>query len=378
MLATQLVARGFDVLQASDVEEALSHFKKKPARLLVTDIILPDGTGYDLITKVRALPEGKDLPLVLMSDLPKSPGERAHAKSVYNSLAVLVKPFPITTLIEILLQAFNLKEFDLQPGLSSFDESVRGKIIEGEIHTTTFSKLFCHFYRSGATGVLRMERGNDHREIFFVKGQPVFAGSNIEKEGVGQHMMQMGQLKLADYQRALEVQRYGGGKFGENLVDLGVMSEETLYKTLRFHLREKILAAFGWCDGRYEFKYTDDFVKKVEQFNFNAYDLILTGVRRYYTVETLKGELMRLWDLPLQVTDFGRKAQHHWKLRPPEQRIFDRFNGTTPLREIIESEEGKTQAAALAIVYTFLLLGVVEICLSRAGDGGHSGAQASA
>ncbi|MCB0218755.1 MAG: response regulator [Chrysiogenetes bacterium] len=375
VLATQLASRGFKVHQASNVEEAVASFEAAPAGLLVSDVILPDGTGYDLISRLRNLEGAADLPLILMSDLPKSPGERAHAKSVYNALAMLVKPFPLNTLIDVLRQVFDINERDALPSLSSLDESVRGKIIEGEIHPTTFSKLFCHFYRSGATGVLRMDRGPEHREIYFVKGQPVFAGSNVEKEGVGQHMMQMGQLKLVDYQRALEIQRYGGGKFGENLVDLGIMSEETLYKTLRFHLREKILAAFGWREGRYEFKFTDEFVKKVEQFNFNAYDLILTGVRRFYPVETLRGELLKLWEMPLQVTDYGRRAQHHWKLRAPEQRIFDRFDGTTPLKEIIESEEGKTQAAALAIVYTFLLLGVVEVRLSRAGD---PGAQASA
>lgn len=378
VLATQLASRGFLVHQASSVEEAVDAFEASPADLLITDIILPDGTGYDLITRLRTIAGNEKLPLLLMSDLPKSPGERAHAKSVYDALAVLVKPFPLTTLIEVLLQVFDLKEQDLAPALSSLDESVRGKTIEGEIHTTTFSKLFCHFYRSGATGVLRMDRGPEHREIYFVKGQPVFAGSNIEKEGVGQHMMQMGQLKMIDYQRALEVQRYGGGKFGENLVDLGIMSEETLYKTLRFHLREKILAAFGWREGHYEFKFTDEFVKKVEQFNFNAYDLILTGVRRFYPVETLRGELLKLWELPLQVTDYGRRAQHHWKLRAAEQRIFERFDGATLLKDIIDSEEGKTQAAALAIVYTFLLLGVVEIRLSGAGSDDKRGNQASA
>lgn len=369
VLATQLVSRGFEVRQAGNVEDAVASFAEKAADVVISDIILPDGTGFDLVTRVRASGAAETLPLVLMSDLPKSPGERAYAKSVYNAVAVLIKPFPLTTLIEVLRQTFDLKEQDLRQVTSNLEDEVRGKTVEGEIHATTFSKLFCHFYRSGATGVLRLERGAEFREIYFVKGQPVFAGSNIKTEGVGQHMMQMGQLTLVDFQRALEVQRYGGGKFGENLVDLGVVSEETLYKTLRYHLREKILAAFVWGEGKYKFQYTDDFVQKVEQFNFNIYDLILTGVRRSYSADTLHGELAKLWGMPLQVTDYGRKVQHHWKLRPPEQRIFDRFDGQVPLKEIIESEEGKTRVAALAIVYTFLLLGVVEIRLAKGNSG---------
>jgi DNA-binding response OmpR family regulator len=52
-LARALSRRGFDVTTANNVENGLTHLRAKRFGAIVCDIILPDGTGYGLMSEAR-------------------------------------------------------------------------------------------------------------------------------------------------------------------------------------------------------------------------------------------------------------------------------------------------------------------------------------
>lgn len=360
VLAESLARRGFDVKGAGSAAEARKLLGSGEIDALVTDVILADGTAYDLISELRGSGHGADLPVVLMSNVSKSSGEREFARRRYRALDFLIKPFPVEALINPLGKVLGIAPEDLGVRHAPVDDSKRGRKLAGELHETTFSKLFCHFHLSRSTGTLRLSREESERQIYFVSGSPVFATSNAPTETLGRHLLGMGWINTEQYQRGLEEHRKRRQRFGETLVEMGVVPAEELYKAIRFHIREKILAAFGAGSGHYEFEHGDAFLESIDNLDYNPYDLFLTGVRRFYPPDLLARELSKLYNIPLSLSERGKKvAATGFALSAEETRVFSLFQEGHSLSSILEERPDRA-AVALPMLYIFLLLGVLE------------------
>src|SRR5688572_12339497 len=64
-----LSAAGAHVQTALSVQEALDSFQGAPPDVLVSDLSMPGATGYSLIKRVRGLPNGRDVPAVVVTAL---------------------------------------------------------------------------------------------------------------------------------------------------------------------------------------------------------------------------------------------------------------------------------------------------------------------
>lgn len=68
-LSEFLVTEDFDVVCASDGEDGISKAINEKPDLIILDIILPKKDGYEVIKEVKAFPETKDVPIVLLTNL---------------------------------------------------------------------------------------------------------------------------------------------------------------------------------------------------------------------------------------------------------------------------------------------------------------------
>jgi DNA-binding NtrC family response regulator len=84
------------VIEAESVAEALRRFSEQPIDVVVADLHLPDGTGYDLAR--RLWPQHPNLPLVVIStDLVTDPlGAIAQGRR----MTTMAKPFSISALLD--------------------------------------------------------------------------------------------------------------------------------------------------------------------------------------------------------------------------------------------------------------------------------------
>lgn len=64
-LVTYLAAFGFEIVSAASAEEALGKVAERSVDLLVTDLVLPAGSGIELVRALRA--RGQTVPVVLLS-----------------------------------------------------------------------------------------------------------------------------------------------------------------------------------------------------------------------------------------------------------------------------------------------------------------------
>lgn len=72
MYATKLLNFGYDVLTATDGDEALKIVKDKKPDFILLDLVLPSVDGFDVLKAVRKNPKSKSIPVILLTNL----GER--------------------------------------------------------------------------------------------------------------------------------------------------------------------------------------------------------------------------------------------------------------------------------------------------------------
>ncbi len=91
MMKLTLTAQGFEVVQAVDGVEALELAQKRVADLVLTDINMPRMDGLTLIKELRALPDYKTVPMLILTT--ESGQDRKQIGKANGATGWLVKPF---------------------------------------------------------------------------------------------------------------------------------------------------------------------------------------------------------------------------------------------------------------------------------------------
>jgi CheY-like chemotaxis protein len=101
MLGLLLTRRGFEVTIARSVASAVEAAAAAPVDVLLSDIGLPDGTGHDLLARLRSM---GPLPAVALSGLDHSSGARGRSGGEAFD-EYLGKPVAIDQLVNALHRA---------------------------------------------------------------------------------------------------------------------------------------------------------------------------------------------------------------------------------------------------------------------------------
>jgi CheY-like chemotaxis protein len=91
-----LETEGYRVLGAGNGKDAVALMAEKPD-LVLQDLVLPDITGYDLVSKLRAHSEDATLPILALSGYLEKPDAPWDTSVGFDAL--LVKPIPAPELI---------------------------------------------------------------------------------------------------------------------------------------------------------------------------------------------------------------------------------------------------------------------------------------
>lgn len=99
MVAFTLKGAGYEVIEAADGQEGLEKAKMKTVDMVLTDQNMPRMDGLTLIKSLRALPNYKSVPILMLTtesgDAMKQQGKAAGATGW------LVKPFDPAKLLEV-------------------------------------------------------------------------------------------------------------------------------------------------------------------------------------------------------------------------------------------------------------------------------------
>ena len=65
----RLLAEGYDIVSAGDGEEALAMAIKERPRLILSDVMMPKISGFDMLDILRSTTETKDVKVIIMTAL---------------------------------------------------------------------------------------------------------------------------------------------------------------------------------------------------------------------------------------------------------------------------------------------------------------------
>lgn len=99
MVSFTLTELGYDIIEAENGNEALKKMAKKQIHMLITDINMPELDGISLVRKVRANPDYKFIPIILLTT--ESQLEKKTAGKEAGATGWIVKPFKPDQLVAV-------------------------------------------------------------------------------------------------------------------------------------------------------------------------------------------------------------------------------------------------------------------------------------
>jgi two-component system chemotaxis response regulator CheY len=91
MVSVVLRGGGYEVIEAADGMDALSKLRSREVHMVLTDINMPNLDGIELTRRLRAMPEYKFVPIVLLTT--ESHPEKKQEGKAAGATAWIVKPF---------------------------------------------------------------------------------------------------------------------------------------------------------------------------------------------------------------------------------------------------------------------------------------------
>lgn len=69
MYDDRLKAEGFDIIQASNGEEAIAKARETKPNIILLDVMMPKINGFDVLKQLKEDPDTKDIPVILLTAL---------------------------------------------------------------------------------------------------------------------------------------------------------------------------------------------------------------------------------------------------------------------------------------------------------------------
>jgi two-component system chemotaxis response regulator CheY len=91
MVKATLLSAGYDVVEASDGQEALEYARENPVDLVITDVNMPRMDGITLVSELRSLPTYRLTPVLLLTT-ESSMDKKMEGKKA-GATGWIVKPF---------------------------------------------------------------------------------------------------------------------------------------------------------------------------------------------------------------------------------------------------------------------------------------------
>ncbi|HET7292997.1 MAG TPA: DUF4388 domain-containing protein, partial [Vicinamibacteria bacterium] len=129
--------------------------------------------------------------------------------------------------------------------------------LQGELGEGILPGVLRAAYVGRRTGMLHVTRGGERASVCFVGGRIVYGSSSVREARLGDTLVRHGLLTEWDQARAAEMVEVTGRRFGQILLDLGILDGERLEEGLALHVREVLLTIVSWPDGTYEFEDVD-------------------------------------------------------------------------------------------------------------------------
>ena len=208
------------------------------------------------------------------------------------------------------------------------------------------------------SGDLQVNLGTGIKSIYFDNGFIVFAASNLKRDRLGESLIEAGRISRHEFALASMLMKGSKRKFGQALVQAGVMSEEELGKQVAAQVNRIVMSLFKIKDGVYSFDERGNVIPVELMVSLSIYRILLEGVRHMTDGRLILSGLPPLGTLVRPSARPPFTVEPH-KLKPLEQAVLRNAGKGTPLAAMIQSMDAD-RGLVLRACYGLFAAGLLE------------------
>lgn len=362
MLQEILEQEGFDVVAEKDGDWALRSFESRPIDLVILDILIPVMNGFQVAEKMRKMPEGADVPILMISGIYRGVNHREEAMRRYGAIGYLDKPIEPDELLQLLRDSFGAdypsavaaraerEAFDRRAPerYASRDSHAESEEVEqrsrefagvarrGRLADKPFPELLADLYREKADGALLVRRDKLKKIIYFRNGYPTFIKSNLLNECLGKVMVREKMITEEDCEESIQRMKRSQRQQGTVLIEMGCISPHNLQYALELQLQVKLNELFGWEQGEYQYNPRASAPPTTVSLDNSTAALIHEGVKEKYDLKRLQRLLDDALDRYVVPHPDPLFRFQDMELDEAEEKFVNRLDGSMTLRQILD------------------------------------------
>ena len=350
-----------------DGETGLDVFAESPFDAVIVDVLLPRIQGFDLLPRLRKLPGGAEVPVIMVSGDARGSGYAERMQARHSIAAFLQKPVDAERLKAILRAEIAQSGADEGPKTTKqATETFReppplAASLQGDLDAVPFARVLGGIYSERLTGALMLRKASIKKLIYFKDGIPVFVKSNLLHECLGRVMVAERLISQEECDRSLARKHNEPHKRqGELLIEMGCISEHNLAFGLELQMQTKLFDLFSWLEGRYQFNPNVVFDGDPVEISMSPAMLIYEGASRSMSTESIRRDLTFTQDWVLVPSADPSFQSQALQLDPKAERFISLIDGTRSVEALIASGELAGADAAVTL-YALICTSLVRV-----------------
>lgn len=218
--------------------------------------------------------------------------------------------------------------------------------------------LISAFYLARETGELYLQKGKVKKVVYFEKGQPVFALSNLAADRFGQFLVRVGKIRPEQFADVAVVAAQTKRRTGDVLVERGLLKDtERLYYVAQ-QVKAIIYSLFGWEEGQFTVAFREKARAESIKLDLFPGNLTIRGVKKLYKPGRLS-RIVRAEDrlMPSQQPAY---QLHELELEKWEAQLLPRIDGTRTNAELL-AMAGRPEHQVQAFLAAMLGVQILEL-----------------
>jgi len=307
-LLEALQEAGAQVQTARSAQEAIDAFQADPPNIVIGELDETEARDHKVIRGIRALRTGRDVPAIVVSELPWEEHRSAALKAGFSQWISQPAGEAIIEVVTTLLRR------DAEVVARPLAAGSSGRSLLTDITTTPVPEIIRYLWRSRRSGDLLVRARRTIKMIFFDRGRIVFAASNVRKERLGEVLMALGTISGDEFHLASRLMADRKVRFGDALVAAGVMQKGAVTTSVTRWVEKVVLSLFELNVGSASFEDRPCPIPPDYRVDLQPMRIVYQGARAIKDIERVRtalGNLDRCLtysgepDFPIEPADVG-------------------------------------------------------------------------
>ena len=205
-----------------------------------------------------------------------------------------------------------------------------------------------------ATGLLVIRAHNALKEIYVVDGDPSYVISDRAEELFGQYLVERGVISEGELSMALAILPQFGGKIGDALVALKLLTAVQVMRHLTKQVRQKLFDAFEWNTGGFAFYDGKECEYESAPLGLDAFEILGAGSKALGR-EALETRIEAYLDAKPRAVNDTAVPPEVFRLGGKPRAIFEKLDGRLTVREHLQRYDDEQERESFARIAYLLL-----------------------